>query len=430
MLLKTLGVPLFQEQAMRLAMVAANFTDHELNELRHAMATFRRRGKIHLFEEKMVTRMVARGYDEEFAKRCFDQIKGFGEYGFPESHSASFAHLAYVSAWLKCHHPDVFACGLLNSQPMGFYAAAQIVRDAREHGVKVLPVDINFSDRDNTLEATPRGRFALRLGFRQVDGVGKAPAQAIVDARIGHYRDIEEVQARSGASVAILEKLADGDAFRSAGLDRRQALWNVRALTRSPGLPLFDHAQARDQGPDPDVDLPDMSLPEHVVADYQTLRLSLKAHPMEFLRARFSAEGAVTAQSLRTMKDGARVKIAGLVLVRQRPGTAKGVIFMTIEDETGVANAVVWAKTFEAYRKTVMASRLVLLRGRIQSHEKVIHVVVDRLENHNDRLYRLSEHHLDPPVMPTDEVARPRPETVLRRHPRNVQIMPKSRDFH
>ncbi len=428
---KTLGVPLFQEQAMRLAMVAARFTDHELNELRHAMATFRRRGKIHLFEEKMVHRMTARGYDEAFARNCFEQIKGFGEYGFPESHAASFAHLAYVSSWLKCHYPAAFACGLLNAQPMGFYAPAQIVRDAREHGVEVRPVDVNASDWDNTLEPADRDGFALRLGMRQVDGLRRETGLAIAAARGAGYTDMEEIRARAGAGVAMLGKLAEADAFRSLGLDRRHALWAVRALKEQPALPLFDHARARDHGADAPVALPDMSLPEHVIADYQTLRLSLKAHPMEFLRDRFDAQGAVRAARLRDMKDGARVTVAGLVLVRQRPGTARGVIFMTVEDETGVANAVVWPRTFEAFRPVIMSSRLILIRGRIQAHEGVIHVVADRLENHSELLYRLSQTAKAlTPLAHADEVRRPGPETELRRHPRAMRVMPKSRDFH
>nr|MCH9765031.1 error-prone DNA polymerase [Alphaproteobacteria bacterium] len=265
---KTLGVPLFQEQAMRLAMVAANFTADELNGLRHAMATFRRRGTIDTFEDKMVKRMTARGYEETFARRCFDQIKGFGEYGFPESHSASFALLAYVSSWIKCHYPDVFACALLNAQPMGFYAPAQIVRDARDHGVEVRPVDVNFSDWDSTLEATGGARHALRLGLRQIDGLGQAAAETIVAARGNGYHDLREFHVRTRVSRRVLETLSEADCFRSLGADRRQALWQVKGLSPHQSLPLFAHAETPDVGAEEPVALPEMSVPEHVIADY------------------------------------------------------------------------------------------------------------------------------------------------------------------
>lgn len=452
---KTLGVPLFQEQAMRLAMIAADFTPGELNDLRRAMATFRRRGTIQTFEDKMVRRMTARGYDEEFARRCFDQIKGFGEYGFPESHSASFALLAYVSAWLKCHYPDVFACALLNSQPMGFYAPAQIVRDARDHGVEVRPVDINYSEWDNTLELpsqpipsqshvdeprSPQPPFAMRLGFRHVDGFGEENAAKIVASRDEPFEDIETLQRRSGLTPATLQKLADADAFRSIGHDRRQALWQVRGLSKAPPLPLFNHMGAQEYGKEPKPHLPPMALCEHVVADYQTLRLSLKAHPMSFLRDTFSQKKAVPAETLPTIKNGARIAVAGVVLVRQRPGTAKGVIFMTLEDETGVANAVIWPKTFEKYRKIIMGSRLVLLRGFLQSHDGVIHLVARHVEDHSDKLRLLADGDIAQmqnglPLARADEVKRPGPDIVYpdhqpRRHPRDVRIIPKSRDFH
>ncbi len=427
---KTMGVPLFQEQAMRLAMVAAQFTPGELNELRHAMATFRRRGTIHTFEAKMVTRMTARGYEEDFARRCFDQIKGFGEYGFPESHSASFAHLAYVSSWLKCHHPDVFACGLLNAQPMGFYAPAQIVRDARQHGVEVRPPDINFSGWDNTLEPVGRDGFALRLGLRQIDGLGEDPANTLVAVRDSRFDDMNDLVMRSGLPPAVMERLAAADAFRSIGLDRRQALWQARGLARSRPLPLFEQAHTPDHGDEPQAGLPDMPLPEHVVADYQTLRLSLKAHPMEFMREYFARKGVVTNDRLVHLKDGKHVAVAGVVLVRQRPGTARGVIFMTLEDETGVANTVTWPDTFQTYRKIIMGSRLVLIRGRLQSHDGVIHVVAERYKDHTHMLQALSQMPVASPLAHADEVARPVNEGYLRRHPRNAQIIPKSRDFH
>ncbi|SDP56352.1 error-prone DNA polymerase [Filomicrobium insigne] len=427
---KTLGVPLFQEQAMSLAMKAAQFTSSELNGLRRAMATFRRSGTIHVFEDKMVSRMVARGYDETFARQCFSQIKGFAEYGFPESHSASFALLAYVSSWLKCHRPEVFACGLLNSQPMGFYAPAQIVRDARDHGVEVRPVDVNMSEWDNTLEPAEEDRCALRLGMRQVDGLREEHANKIVEARELPYEDMEQIRLLSGVPVGGLQKLAEADAFRSLGLDRRAALWNVRGLAQAKPLPLFAHAHTSAAGPDPDIRLPEMPLSEHVIADYQTLRLSLKAHPMALLRAHFTEARCVTTERYRDLKDGTRVSVAGVVLVRQRPGTAKGVMFMTLEDETGIANAVVWPKTFEAYRKVAMGSRLVVIRGRIQSHDGVVHLVAQRLEDHSAKLGLLSDSDVKLPLSSADEVMHPNYERSPRRHPRTVRIIPNSRDFH
>lgn len=427
---KTLGVPLFQEQAMSLAMTAAQFTSAELNGLRRAMATFRRAGTIHTFEDKMVSRMTARGYEKEFAQQCFDQIKGFAEYGFPESHSASFALLAYVSSWLKCHRPEVFACGLLNSQPMGFYAPAQIVRDAREHDVEVRPVDVNMSVWDSTLEPAEMGRCALRLGMRQVLGMNEEHAQAIVAARHEKYETMEQIHRLSRVPASTFEKLADGDAFRSMGLDRRLALWKVRGLAKAKPLPLFAHAKAQETGEDRDVTLPTMPLSEHVIADYQTLGLSLKSHPMELLRPHFQSENCKTAQISRDLPDGAKVSVAGVVLVRQRPGTAKGVMFITLEDETGVANAVVWPKTFETYRKVAMASRLIVIHGHIQSHDGVVHVVAKHMEDRTGMLRLLSDRNVSLPLAQADEVVNPIPERSPRRHPRNVRIIPNSRDFH
>lgn len=427
---KTKGVPLFQEQAMCLAMKAAEFTSAELNGLRHAMATFQRSGTIATFEDRMISRMTERGYGEAFARQCFDQIKGFAEYGFPESHSASFALLAYVSSWLKCHRPDVFACGLLNSQPMGFYAPAQIVRDAQDHGVVVYPVDINMSEWNNTLEPIDHEHCALRLGMRQVNGMNQEFAGQIVNGRDEPYDSIEEIHWRSSVPSSALEKLADADAFRSIGLDRRAALWKVRGLAKAKPLPLFAHAQATEIAAEPDVALPVMPLSEHVVADYQTLRLSLKSHPMSLLRKSFDSFECVTTKVSRGLANGSRVAVAGVVLVRQRPGTAKGVMFMTIEDETGVANAVIWPKTFETFRKVAMTSRLVVIRGHIQSHEGVVHVVAKSIEDHSPALGLLSETRLDPPLSPADEIVKPIPERSARRHPRNVRVMPNSRDFH
>ncbi|MBI1386465.1 MAG: DNA polymerase III subunit alpha [Rhizobiales bacterium] len=491
---KTRGVPLFQEQAMRIAMVAARFSAEEVNSLRKAMATFRRVGTIGQLEEKMVTAMIARGYEADFARRCFSQIKGFGEYGFPESHAASFAHLVYVSSWLKCHHPAAFACALLNSQPMGFYAPAQIVRDAREHGVVVRPVDVNLSDWDSTLEPDGKGGWALRLGMREVDGLDTGEAVRILEARcsthkggpgappasrgsdvppaipgpydngagpfasdppprlrgrvlpprqgVGRgpaprhpFRDVAGIRERAGTTIPTLERLAAADAMRSLGLDRRQALWEVRALARAPAMPLFSWAEAREHGPENPTVLPEMTLGEHVVSDYQTLRLSLKAHPMAFLRADLTREGCLDCDGLRGLRDGAPVSVAGIVLVRQRPGSAKGVVFMTIEDETGVANAIVWPATLERFRRVVMGARLVHIRGRIQRHESIIHVVAGHLEDRTDWLQRLTEEaaSLSPPVARADEVRRPGPEPsgwTPGRHPRQERVIPKSRDFH
>ena len=447
---KTKGVPLFQEQAMRIAMEAAKFSDAEVNELRKAMATFRRRGTIGQLEEKMIGRMVARGYDPDFAARCFNQIKGFGEYGFPESHAASFALLVYVSAWIKCHYPAAFACALLNSQPMGFYAPAQIVRDARDHGVEAREVDVNHSDWDATLE-TRDGGPALRLGLRQIEGLGAAEGARIVHARRASgqarpFREPGDLVRLAGLGPATLERLAAADAFRSQDLDRRQALWAVKGLASLPPLPLFAWGNASEIGAEPAVALPAMPASEHVVADYQTLRLSLKAHPMSFLRVHFEAQRIATCASLSALRNGARVAVAGVVLVRQRPGSAKGVVFMTLEDETGIANVVVWAKTLERFRRVVMGARLILIRGRIQRHEDIVHVVSGSLEDASDLLATLAD--ADDALMPiplarADEVLRPEPGSArsgertrlvatpsVRAHPRDARIMPKSRDFH
>ncbi len=427
---RTKGVPLFQEQAMKLAMVAADFTPGELNELRKAMATFRRRGTIGRLERKMIDRMVERGYQREFAERCFNQIKGFGEYGFPESHAASFAHLVYVSSWLKCRYPAVFCAAILNSQPMGFYAPAQLVRDAREHGVEVLPPDVNFSAWDCTLEGDPSRPPQVRLGLRLVDGLKEADGRMVPVRR--PYACLPALHHACIPATAIV-KLAEADAFRSVGIDRRQALWQARALAKAKPLPLFAHADAEDAGPDEPVSLPGMALSEHVVNDYQTLKLSLKAHPMSFLRARCEDMNVIDNAALKSLKDARKVKVAGVVLVRQRPGSAKGVVFITLEDEFGVCNLVIWPKVLEAFRATVMGARLMLVSGRVQRAGDIIHVVVDRIEDCTHWLGELSEDvEMKNPLARADEVARPgqdrRPPSA--RHPRNVRVIPKSRDFH
>jgi error-prone DNA polymerase len=420
---RTLGVPIFQEQAMKIAIDAARFSPAEANELRKAMATFRSKGTIGKLEEKMVGRMVARGYDSEFARRCFDQIKGFGEYGFPESHAASFAHLVYVSSWLKKHYPAAFCAALLNSQPMGFYAPAQLVRDAREHGVEVRPPDVNYSDWDSTLEPTAPlperldvPRFALRLGLRQISGFRAEAAHRLIAAREAPYRDVKELKERGGLSAAEIRRLAEADAVRSLFIDRRQALWEAKALRDAPDLPLF--RGARDEGEEIPVPLPVMPVCEQVAADYQTIRLSLKAHPMAFLRKSLIKQGYITAETLKSARPWQRVKVAGLVLVRQRPGTAKGVCFITLEDETGVANLVVWPKVMEQYRKTVMQSRLLVIHGYVQRDVEIIHIIAEHLGDRTDALMRLAPDG-------ARQAGGPSPS-----HPRNVRLIPSSRDFH
>ena len=449
---KTLGVPLFQEQAMKIAIVAAGFTPSEADKLRRAMATFRRVGTIQTFQEKMVEGMAAKGYDREFAERCFRQIEGFGEYGFPESHAASFALLVYASCWMKCRYPDVFAAAMLNSQPLGFYAPAQLVRDAREHGVEVREVDVNLSDWDCTLESgdapsplagegggrsppdegfTPQGMsgksrltaqpltptplpqgergfalhprhaemaahiratHAVRLGLRQIVGVREEDMRRLVERRGQAYDSVRDLWLRSGLTPAALEKLADADAFRSLGLDRRQALWAVRGLDRvgdQDDLPLFASRPARET--EPDAKLPPMPLGAHVVEDYRRLSLSLKAHPTSFMRARLLARGVLRSDALASVRNGERVTVAGLVLVRQRPGTAKGVIFMTLEDETGIANVIVWPKAFERLRAIVLGARFVAVTGKLQSEAGVIHIVAERMNDLTPMLGLLSE---------------------------------------
>jgi error-prone DNA polymerase len=423
---RTLGVPIFQEQAMKIAIEAAEFSPAEANELRKAMATFRSHGTIELLQDKMVGRMVARGYEEDFAQRCFDQIKGFGEYGFPESHAASFAQLVYVSSWLKCHYPDAFCAALLNSQPMGFYAPAQLVRDATDHGVEVRPPDVNYSHWDSTLEPSQDG-FALRLGLRQITGFRIDAATRLVDARDAPFRDLKVLQDRAGLTAPHVRRLAEADALRSMFLDRRQALWDASALRDAPDLPLFQGT--RDEGLEAPVALPAMPVCEQVVADYQTLRLSLKKHPMAFLRRSLAAQGYTDCTALKTSCARQKISMAGLVLIRQRPGSAKGVCFITIEDEFGVANLVVWPKVMEQFRKIVMQSRLLVIHGYVQRDVDVIHVVAERLEDRSDALLRLSPEGMAATVARADHVAHTLP-APSGRHPRDVRIIPKSRDFH
>jgi error-prone DNA polymerase len=495
----TLGVPLFQEQAMRIAIVAAKFTPSEADRLRRSMATFRHLGTIKTFEDKFINGMVENGYERDFAARCFEQIKGFGDYGFPESHAASFALLVYFSCWIKCHYPDVFAAALLNSQPMGFYAPAQIVRDAQEHGVEMRAVDINYSDWNNTLEprlplagrpatgapearlsgwgydrvsdphplsvaplaspASPQGgggtklhprhaemaneirtTHAMRLGFREISGFSEDDARTLTMHRGDGYDSVRDLWLRTGLDPSALERLADADAFRSIGLDRREALWAVRGLRRAgdkDDLPLLAFGEAVER--EPDANLPQMRLGEHVVEDYRHLHLSLKAHPVSFLRPQLKARRIIENDTLPTIKDGRVVTVSGLVLVRQRPGTASGVIFMTLEDETGIANIVVWPKMFEKFRPQVLGARFAAVRGKLQSESNVIHVIADEIE---DLTPLLSELHADTtalePMSRADEVKRPVPDSGtspgaranLHKHPRNVRPLQPARDSH
>jgi len=369
---RTLGVPLFQEQVMQIAIVAAGFTPAEADDLRRSMASFRRNGRVAEFHHKLVSGMTARGYALDFAERVFKQIEGFAEYGFPESHAASFAHLVYVSAWLKCHHPAVFACALLNSQPMGFYAPAQIVRDAQTHGVTTRPVDVNASDWDCTLEPTATGALALRLGLRQARGLAEAAARRLVERREDGYVSPQALWRRAGLDVKALEALARADAFGSMGLARRDALWAVKALT-APPPPLFAGLDAADAP----AHLPQASPGEEVVQDYLSLKLSLKAHPLALLRPQLTAMRIVAAERLGQLSG--RVAVAGLVLIRQRPGTASGVLFLTLEDETGTINIVVWAQVFERFRQIVLTASCLRVEGRVQREGSVIHVIADKL---------------------------------------------------
>ncbi len=369
---KTLGVPLFQEQAMQVAIVCAGFTPGEADQLRRAMATFKKTGGVSPFRDKMINGMVERGYTAEFAARTFSQIEGFGSYGFPESHAASFALIAYASAWLKCHHPDVFCAALLNAQPMGFYAPAQIVRDAREHGVEVRPPCVNASDWDCTLEPGARW-LAVRMGLRMVKGLAQGHAETILTRRDTGYASVADVWRRAAVPVAALERLAEADAFAGVGADRRQALWAIRGLGEPPPPLLMERAA------EPSVTLFPMTEGREVVEDYQTTGLSLRRHPVAFLRAELRARGMVTCASLAATREGRRVTVPGIVLVRQKPGSAKGVMFITIEDETGIANLVLWPTLFEKQRRLVLSAGMIACRGRVQREGEVIHVVVEHL---------------------------------------------------
>ncbi len=392
---KTMGVPLFQEQVMKIAIVAAGFSDSEADQLRRAMATFRKVGTIGGFQQKMIQGMIDRGYDQDFAERVFKQVQGFGEYGFPESHAASFALLVYASAWMKCHYPDVFCAALLNAQPLGFYAPQQLVRDAREHGVEVRAADINHSLWDCTLEPGTAARRAVRLGLRQIKGLREEEAARLVAARGSGYRSPADMQQRAGVRLDTLTRLAEADAFASLGLDRRQAGWAVRGLEDQPSLPLLhpaDEARAArtlaeaDQAP-----LPGLSEGEQVVADYLRTGISLRTHPLALLRSGFAAEGVVACATLGQTPSGRMVSCAGLVLTRQRPGSARGTMFLTLEDESGVANVVVFPTMGEQFRREVMTARLLRVRGRVENSDGVIHLIAAEIIDATDRLALLTD---------------------------------------
>jgi len=414
---KTFGVPLFQEQAMKIASIAAGFSSKQVNGLRRAMATFRNVGTIGEYRKPFIEGMVKRGYDPKFAEDCFEQIKGFGSYGFPESHAASFSLLVYVSAWIKKFHPAAFAAALLNSQPMGFYAPAEIVRDAREHGVTVHHPDAAWSDWDNTLERDGDRALAVRLGLQQIDGFAEKDADTIMKTRGNGYTDFDDFARRTALSRRAYVTLAEADAFRGFGLDRREGLWAVRRLPDDRPLPLFERLGAPDQGEESIAPLPAMPLSEHVLADYRSIRLSLKAYPTEFLRPGFDAEGFTPCGRTGDLGDGAFARVAGVVLMRQRPGEGKA-IFITLSDETGICNVVMWTQQFERFRKEVMGARLLLVEGKVQvSPEKVVHLMAERLVDRSADLRLLSGEMLT--------AVAPGP-----RHPRNVRILPPSRDFH
>ena len=399
---KTLGVPLFQEQAMQVAIVCAGFTPTEADQLRRSMATFKVTGGVSHFKDKLVSGMVDRGYTRDFAEQTFRQIEGFGSYGFPESHAASFALIAYASSWLKRHHPDVFCAALLNAQPMGFYASAQIVRDAREHGVDVRPVCVNASRWDCTLEPGVGRCLAVRLGLRMAKGLSNDDGARIVAHRAGTpYGGVEELWRRAGVPAAALERLAEADGYQSLGLDRRQALWVLRGLADA-ALPLFVAAD-RGRQPEPElVEPPVVLVPMtdggEVVADYCSTGLSLRRHPVAFLRDELTSRKMTTCAELARTRDGRRVVVAGIVLVRQRPGSARGVTFITIEDETGVANLVVWAALFESQRRLILNASMLACHGRVQREGDVIHVIANRIEDLSELLRSVGERAEDRPV--------------------------------
>jgi error-prone DNA polymerase len=400
---KTLGVPLFQEQAMQVAMVAAGFSPTEADQLRRAMATFKFSGGVNKFKDKLIKGMLDNGYTQEFAERTFRQLEGFGSYGFPESHAASFALIAYASSWMKCHHPDVFLAAILNAQPMGFYAPAQLVRDAREHGVEVRPVDINCSEWDCTLEPTTGKYHAVRLGFCMVKGLVQKEATRVVSIRAARpYASVEDLWRRAAVPVSTLYGIAKADGFKGLGLSRREAAWAIKSL-RDEALPLFAAADDRDnilrpEIVEPAVTLTQMTLGREVVEDYRSKGLSLRAHPLRFLRENLSQRGYVPCSALRDTPDGRRISIAGLVLVRQMPGSAKGVMFITLEDETANANLIVWPSVFENNRRAILGASMFGCRGKVQNANNVIHLIVEQAVDLTADLKQVSELDLEFPV--------------------------------
>ena len=425
---RTYGVPLFQEQAMQIAVVAAGFSPAEADRLRRSLATFKRMGTIGSFRDRFIGGMLARGYDAEFAARCFAQIEGFGSYGFPESHAASFARLVYISAWLKHHHQAIFTCALLNAQPMGFYAPAQLIRDARDHGVEVRPVSVNHSEWDCTLERRPDDALALRLGFRQIKGMREEDAGWIVAARGNGYPDVESLWRRAGVHPDALERLAEADAFACLGQNRRDMLWQAKALRAPKPLPLF--GMDGEGGAEPSVHLPQMTLGQEVIEDYLALRLSLRAHPLELLRPNLAE--SLPHQQLSEAKG--RATVTGLVITRQRPGTASGVVFLTLEDETGVANVVVWKKVYEVFRKAVIAGRLLRVTGRIERDGTVVHLVAEQIEDLSPRLATIGQQlKIGAETERAGETVRPirTGGRAVARHPREqARKLFHSRDFH
>jgi error-prone DNA polymerase len=457
---RTKGVPLFQEQAMQIAVVGAGFKPGEADQLRRSMATFQRTGGVGVFRDKFITGMLGNGYPREFAEACFKQIEGFGSYGFPESHAASFALLVYVSCWLKCHYPDVFAAALLNSQPMGFYAPAQIIRDVQEHGVEVREADVNLSGywnsledghraaehlwpRHNEMRDDIRSTKSLRLGFHEVKGLKEEHANLLIERRGSGYKSVRDLWLRTGIPLSAIQILAEADAFRSLKLTRRQALWEVKGLVGTDGaetLPLFESSGLPAERTDIGADLPLMAKGEEVIHDYRTMSFSLKAHPLSFLRSKLDRRGTVPAAELGTFRDGQRVEVAGLVLVRQRPGTASGIVFATLEDETGIANIVIWNKTFDRHRRTILSSRLMAVRGKLQIEGLVIHVIAEDFTNMTDDLLALAQGHSigDASLARADEGksgppvgrdgARQRQEEETKRQARAA--LPRGRNFH
>ncbi|WP_371832197.1 error-prone DNA polymerase [Paracoccus benzoatiresistens] len=428
---RTLGVPLFQEQALQIAQMGAGYSAEEADKLRRSLASFRRMGTIDQHRETFIGGMMNNNYSREVAERCFSQIEGFAEYGFPESHAAAFAMLTYVSSWLKCHHPAVFGCALLNSQPMGFYAPAQIVRDLRDHGIEVRPICVNRSIWDNTLERRPDGVLALRLGFRQIKGLRQSDALAIARDRGNGYPDPENLWLRTGLAAATLERLAEADAFAGMGLTRRDALWAIRAIRAPAPLPLFSDPLDGEGLRETPVDLPVMHLGEEVVEDYVSTRMTLRAHPMELLRP---AIPGLTPHADLIRAPLRRTTVCGLVITRQCPGTASGVIFLTLEDETGVSNVVVWDRVFQQFRRAVMGGRLLRVTGPLQREGLVVHLIAEQVEDLSHRLAQLG-HPLDGMIgarhAPADDAPRLDPGAAGAQHPRDQarRLFP-SRDFH